>query len=314
MKNKMIPALLSLTLLTACGTDTNSAPAQSTAAQTTASSAAQIAADTTSAAETTASTAASTVSTTASETTTAALAQITSASAASTAAAGSTTAAKSSSREAVMDIKDSLTYKMAERLNKMENEPVRLYLAEEMEGMSVKMDIQRLGKKSYIDTDMFGFHSIILTDGTSTYTLDPEDKTYAKADAKDSEKDFDQVTDMLDDAKAGKIVANGKETFKGKSCTYEEFEVADADTGLNTVRYYFDEQGNLIGLGMPTGSEALKDVALDFSIKFDEKIDESIFNLPKDYKEIDQSEMGVKLMQKMFGGNLGSLLDGVAQS
>lgn len=321
---RIVPAILALSLLTACGGETTS-PASTTAAPvteiTTSAAETTAAATTETIAETTTTAAVTTTVSTAEVTTTDSaiattdlLASVGSQTTASGAVSGTakTTAPK---KESVIAFKDSLTGKMSARLAKNE-EPVRMYIKETAGTIGIEMNILRSGKNVYIDSVMMGFHTIVLTDGTKAYTMDAESKTYAQTDISKSIQDADNVLNLFDEAKEyGTIIDTGKKMFKGKNCDYETFNAPTEDNPMDEFTYYFDENGDLVGVTFKSEMiEKLGGMEMDFAIKFDNTIKESDFTVPKDYKEITEEEMSKKQLERMSGSDMGKLLEEMAGS
>ena len=324
MKNKIIPAILALSLLTACGTDPSTTTAQSTTAavtevtattaETTAAETTETTAETTTTAAVTTTTAAETSAsaTTASEQIASGGDQTTAASSGTAASGAQTTAA---AKKGAIAFEDSLTGKMSARLAK-NSDPVKMYIKEKAMGMEIEMDVICHGNKMYMDTTMMGFHTVIMTDGTAAYTIDDESKSYAKTDISDSLQQADKIKEMFDEAKEyGTITDTGKKQFKGKECTYESFESEGLGREMDRFSYYFDENGDLIGITIDSAELAgMEDLEMDFSIKFSEKVSDDVFTVPKGYTEITSTEMSQKMLEKMTGSGMGDLLNGLAQS
>lgn len=335
---RIIPAILALSLLTACGGESTE-PAQTTAAQTvTTASAAQT--ETTAAAETTAATSKTTAAVTSAAQTTAQSAASTASAAGSETAAGSSAAATTAEQTAAQTAgttaaktvttaakttaaakkttapsgEKSLTQQLIDRLNNLGDDTVKIVLKEEMEGMSLEVTMYRSGTRSYADSTAMGIHLISIEDGKNSYTLLPDEKVYAVQELPDlSQQNNNAITFLTETVDASELVGTGKGKFKGKNCTYEEFEAEDGKGGKDTVRYYFDDKGNLLGLELPAErvSGAIADVgtfSIEYTVTFSEKISDSQFALPQGYQEITPTEMTVKIFAAMTAsaGGLGS--------
>lgn len=315
---KIVPAILALSLLTACGGDAGEtvqtgAQTSVSAVQTTASTAASTAASTT-AAETTAAASTTAAESTSAETTTAAETSAATTAATSAATTAETTAAsgKATGSTAQTGAKSKLDA-LSERIKNTPNGAVKMVLTENIDTVKVAMVSYTSGKKSRVETDMMGFNLVVVNDGTNTYSLAPDEKVYAKGVSKDNNNGgMENVFDAVNGKNDLKLLKSGTEKFKGKDCDFEEYEGKGNDGEKETFKFYFDKDGNVVGLGfsektMQELSQAAKDFSIDFSVTIEEKPDESMFTLPTDYKEITQEEMGMKMLEKVFGG-LGDLM------
>ena len=307
---KIAPALLALSLLTACGGDSGETVQTGTqtsvsVVQTTAS-AASTAAETTAAATTDAATAATSAATTAAET------------AAASTAASTAAATTNAEKPANTSVDKTKLAALSERIANIGDGSVKMSIIENIDKTKVAIVSYTAGKKTRMETDMMGFKMVILNDGQNTYTLAPDDKVYAKGESKDNGSNgMESVFDAVNDSSKLKLINSGTEEYKGKKCDFEEYEGTDKEGKKETYKFYFDSEGNVIGLGlsdktMQSMAAAAADISIDFSVTLEDKVDDSMFTLPSDYEEITQEKMGMKMLEKIFGG-LGDMLGEAAE-
>ncbi len=182
---------------------------------------------------------------------------------------------------------------------------IHMNMSAENEGMKIVMDMIMAGKKYYFTMNMADvFKMTGIGDGTTNYMLDDEAKTYAKGVDKDELGMMETPDSMVDDMKDGKLVSSGKGKFKGKEYDYEEYKSTKegVDAPPDNSFYYFDSNGDLIGISTKDQQGEKQEIA--FTIKLEEKIEESRFQMPSGYTEKDSKafmeEFATKMLTAIF--------------
>lgn len=284
---RILTALFAAALLTACGDQ--SIPdepvahiGETTTAATTTTTAGET---TTSAAETTAAT------TTAAETTSAPV---------DTAAeAAVTTEAAGGTESSDLRLLPELLRKIREN-----NGYVTIKLHAEVEGESYDVYEVYSRDKFYTETAAFyGFNLKYCSDGTHCWMIDDETRSYAEL-AEMIENPSVLYTEMPENDVDG-FLGSGKDMYEGKKYRYEDY-TEDNDGEDSNVRFFFDAEGNLIGAKMLTGEDA--GTALDYVMRVDKSVDQSLFSPPASYKQVTQMELMNGLSERMWGG-IGTMED-----
>ena len=205
-----------------------------------------------------------------------------------------------------------LTQALYEKIQNYKDGQVRMKMSQEANGTAspaIDIDIAVAGKKLRFIMKMADLFSItMIGNENKTYLLDEENKQYAEVD-KDSEDSpmNTETTPLLNEKGLGKYLGTGKSKFKNAMHTYEEYLTSSDDTDEDQdVRYYYDDNGNLIGFSTIQGST---EQAMDFSIKFEKTVDESLFTLPAGYTEGKPETVAQNVYGKMFAMLLGGLED-----
>ena len=182
---------------------------------------------------------------------------------------------------------------------------IHMNMSAENEGMKIVMDMIMAGKKYYFTMNMADvFKMTGISDGTTNYMLDDEAKTYAKGVDKDELGMMETPDSMVDDMMDGKLVSSGKGKFMGKDYNYEEYKSTKegVDAPPDNSFYYFDSNGDLIGVSTKDQQGKKQEVA--FTIKLEEKIEESRFQMPSGYTEKDSKafmeEFATKMLTAIF--------------
>lgn len=142
------------------------------------------------------------------------------------------------------------------------------------------------GNSTYIDTTYNGEESkYIIKDGNS-YLLKDEDKIYYTY--KNNQMELNKVLEQLEEIKESQLT-QGKEKIEGKEYEYEEYssftnfalKLPDDEYSENIkTRFYFDGD-NLVYIKTIIGNEQET-----LKVEISNKINESLFEIPSDYREI----------------------------
>lgn len=199
--------------------------------------------------------------------------------------------------------KESNFAKLTERMSGWDK-GVKVVFGGEQSGVSFSVEVLSYNKKAYTAMNMLGMNTITLTDGDTVYQLDKNSKSYCKTDVKSSQESSG-TSNMLDEVNPDFYVGKGEETVNGIHAKYDEFNLKDASEKLDqTVKFYFDDEDNLFGckvINNQATDPSLKEVFMKYEVTLLETVDESLFTLPSDYKEVTQQEMATLMMQGMFG-------------
>ena len=139
----------------------------------------------------------------------------------------------------------------------------------------------------------------VCSDGTKIWMLHDATKAYAVMTG--SSANNLKPKSLVPDADAmGTVIGSGSEAFKGKVYRYEDFDepAEDGELERNAVRFYFDEQGNLIGYKGLEGDDA--GVEAEFEIKAVKSPDMAQFSPPADYTEVDEQTLTEHVYAAMF--------------
>lgn len=149
------------------------------------------------------------------------------------------------------------------------------------------------GNQSYLKTEGMGAVLEIVEKDDSTYLIIHDNKKIIKSDRYEDDDEESELDDGEFLFEEMKFVTSGKEDFLGENRSYEEYDI-----DLGTIKYYFDGK-KLAGMEMTLNKEALfddedYDDEEDFDLKdpvmkievlsYEEKADNSLFDLPKDYE------------------------------
>ena len=142
------------------------------------------------------------------------------------------------------------------------------------------------GNSTYIDTTYNGEESkYVIKDGNS-YLLKDEDKIYYTY--KNNQMELNKVLEQLEEIKESQLT-QGKEKIEGKEYEYEEYssftnfalKLPDDEYSENIkTRFYFDGD-NLVYIKTIIGNEQET-----LKVEISNKINESLFEIPSDYREI----------------------------
>lgn len=216
--------------------------------------------------------------------------------AAETTAAEETKAADPADMQSVLDSKgDKIwTVDLINNLNSWTDGNTVINIRAEEEDVEVIMTLNTYGDKLYMLTEITGmFKMTAVSDGANTYMIDDATSTYSIEATEADTSDFDAYVPNEDAAEG--YVSSGIEEINGTEYIYEEFTVEDED---NNIRYYYDADSNVIGIGQD--DEDGKKIFASFTVDFCTEPDESVFEVPADYTEITSEEMAVN----MFAGLL----------
>lgn len=158
--------------------------------------------------------------------------------------------------------------------------------------MDISMEIQKQGEKTYVSMSMFGMDIKAISKDGYNYTLNDSTKQYAKTaveesgESSDISDSFSNIAGSLENMK---FIENALSTEDGVT----DYEVYSSDGSTLTV--YFN--GNEIKyIETVTGSETSDESGEEteptrINVSVTNETDESLFEIPSDYEEVDGSEL-----------------------
>lgn len=157
--------------------------------------------------------------------------------------------------------------------------------------MSISMEVQKQGDSTYTVMNMFGINVKGITKDGYTYTLNDKTKKYSKEESEEGEEsgstygiDFDMTGSMED----LEFIENGLSSEENTT-DYEKYSTEDSKM---TVYFNGDEIKYIEVESTETSTQSsgeTEPVRIDISLT--SEIDESLFEIPSDYEEVDYSEL-----------------------
>lgn len=147
------------------------------------------------------------------------------------------------------------------------------------------IEMSKYGQKVYMDTQVPGIMSMtMIIDGEKGYMIDRPSKTYSidTENTYNAENEAESVLDTSEDYSS--FAEDGIETIDGTEYIFEKFVADDSE-----ITYYYLPDGKL----SKVKSEG---EIMDMTIELLDEPDESVFEIPEDYTEINMEEMYIKMM------------------
>ncbi|MBR3268512.1 MAG: hypothetical protein IKI58_07280 [Oscillospiraceae bacterium] len=172
-------------------------------------------------------------------------------------------------------------------------------LSEELVKDVIKMDLKIYQQKCCVDLEMYGFQSRTVYDGEYTYQIDDASKCYSKTKSETMQETDSQANNALSDVSAADFVEKGQEALNGIPTLYEEFKMKDSDGNNEDVKFFYNDEGNLIGCKIKQSDG--QEVFCWYTISYTETVDESLFTAPSGYTEVSYEKIIEIMAQGMMG-------------
>lgn len=159
----------------------------------------------------------------------------------------------------------------------------------ELEGetQTMPVSIYVSGDKKYVETKMYELMKIsFLSDGTDFYLIIPLMSGYIKmpADQSGEYNDMFNLGDMgIADTSDMNYIGTTKVSYKGTEYICETYEI----DGITTKYYFSDGKLKRIENIDTDGTSSTME-----NIEISSKVDDSVFNIPKNYREISEDDLG----------------------
>lgn len=180
---------------------------------------------------------------------------------------------------------------------KAQNDAVRMTIKGDIESsgisMSISMDIQKQGDKTYMAMNMFGMDMKTISKDGFNYALNDSTKQYSKT-ALETSGETDNISDSISSITGSmkdiKFIENGLSSEEDTT-DYEKYS-----SGGSIMTIYFNgDDIKYIETEVDTSetsiesSEKTEPTRIDISVT--NEIDESLFEVPSDYEEVDTSDL-----------------------
>ena len=194
---------------------------------------------------------------------------------------------------------NTMTAQILRKIETWDKGHVNIDFGIEQDGAGTEVHLTQYGKKNRFTMKLISFEIEMCSDGETVWTLDKQRKTYS-AQKVGTEGGADEMApeNALAEASMGKYLGTGTDTYEGKECIYEDFQLKN-DGEDQAVRFFYDNDGNV--LGAKVNDAEAGEYFMDYRVEFTENTDESLFRLPDGYTEISSDEMSQQIMSDMFG-------------
>ena len=187
-----------------------------------------------------------------------------------------------------------------------------VYISYEMEenGLALSGTQLTYGKCFSMEMNNAGTVLHVCSDGSTSWMLHEPTASYSVMSAQSTQglkpEGLIEQINKLDQT----ILGSGTDSFRGKAFRYEDYLSPGGEDGSaaqETVRYFFDDNGGLLGIRAMTGESAGLEYV--YEIRIEPSPDMSLFAPPAGYTEITELEM----TQRVFGDMFGSAFSGLAE-
>ena len=185
---------------------------------------------------------------------------------------------------------------LTERMKTWDAGDLHIRMGIEQAGMRELVEVYAYQGKVCSSMQLLTFTMEVRSDGTDTYMLDRSDKTCCRTKNKENSGVM-SMDDTYEQLAFGEYVGSGEADFHGEAHAYEDYQPEQSDSGLRTVRCFYDASGDLIGC---VGMKDDREIEMDYQVHFLETTDDSRYQLPEGYTEIDEDEMNEKMMNNML--------------
>ena len=192
------------------------------------------------------------------------------------------------------DSDESLTMALQKQLAEWDDGNVEILIEINAGGQTVSEHIIRNQDNVYMETDMLGYRSTMISDGKYSYMLVPDQKIFSKTELPLFD-DEETMENFLEDAELEDYIGKGREDLEGMKTLFEEFIQEDGAGLKEHIKYYYDDAGNLIGCKI-IDSDGTVVMDARYTITFTDSQDDSVFAIPEGYTEVTYEEM---LMSRM---------------
>ena len=157
--------------------------------------------------------------------------------------------------------------------------------------ISISMEVQKQADVTYVAMNMFGINVKSITKDGYTYTLNDSEKKYSKEVAEESGESTGSggvsfnMTGSMEDLE---FIENGLSSEEGTT-DYEKYSTSDSKM---TVYFNGDEIKYIEIESTETSTESSGETEpARINVSVSTEIDESLFEIPSDYEEVDSSEL-----------------------